>query len=47
MAEEPILKVRGITKYFGDICANDRIHFDLHKGEIHALLGETEQAKPR
>ena len=46
MAEKTIvLEAKGITKNFPGVLANDRVNFDLRKGEIHALLGENGAGK--
>src|ERR671928_1361273 len=46
MAEEPpALELRGITKRFPGVLANDRVDFDLRRREIHALLGENGAGK--
>jgi simple sugar transport system ATP-binding protein len=42
---EPILELRGITKRFPGVLANDHIDLKLHKGEILALLGENGAGK--
>jgi simple sugar transport system ATP-binding protein len=39
------LELRGITKRFGAVVANDRVDFDLRPGEVHALLGENGAGK--
>ena len=41
----PILELRGITKQFPGVLANDHINLTLEKGEIHALLGENGAGK--
>lgn len=40
-----VVEMRGITKYFPGIIANQNIHFSVKKGEIHALLGENGAGK--
>ncbi|TFH37038.1 MAG: ABC transporter ATP-binding protein [Anaerolineales bacterium] len=42
---EPVLELRGITKRFPGVLANDNIDLTLIKGEIHALLGENGAGK--
>jgi simple sugar transport system ATP-binding protein len=41
----PVLELRGITKSFPGVLANDAIDLTLEKGEIHALLGENGAGK--
>ncbi|HEU5107210.1 MAG TPA: ABC transporter ATP-binding protein [Micromonosporaceae bacterium] len=44
--EDPLrLELRGITKRFGDLVANDHIDLTVEPGEIHALLGENGAGK--
>ena len=45
MAHEIILSLKEITKTFPGIIANDHINLDIHKGEIHSLLGENGAGK--
>src|SRR5437762_1118459 len=45
MDEASVLELRGITKQFPGILANDHIDFDLRDGEVHALLGENGAGK--
>src|SRR6266545_6259838 len=41
----PVLELRGVTKRFPGVLANDHIDFDLRRGEVHALLGENGAGK--
>ena len=39
------VEMRNIVKKFGDFTANDGINLTVHKGEIHAILGENGAGK--
>ena len=39
------VEMRNIVKKFGDFVANDGINLTVHKGEIHAILGENGAGK--
>jgi len=41
----PAIEMRGITKTFPGVVANDKIDFVVEKGEIHGLLGENGAGK--
>ena len=43
--DAPLLELRGITKRFGDLVANDSVDLDVGPGEVHALLGENGAGK--
>ena len=45
VAKTPILEVRGVTKTFPGVIANEDVDLVLNKGEIHCLLGENGAGK--
>lgn len=45
MNTPPVLELRGITKAFPGVLANDHINLDLRPGEIHTILGENGAGK--
>lgn len=42
---EKVVEMRGITKVFPGVRANENVNFELRKGEIHVLLGENGAGK--
>ena len=42
---QKVVEMKKITKKFGNFVANDNIDLTVHKGEVHALLGENGAGK--
>ena len=45
MEKELAIQLRGITKRFGTVLANDHVDLDVYRGEILAVLGENGSGK--
>ncbi len=45
MTHAPIIEMRGISKQFAQVQANDSVDFLLQRGEIHAIVGENGAGK--
>jgi ABC-type uncharacterized transport system ATPase subunit len=41
----PIVEMRGVSKQFPGVLANDHIDLDIYKSEAHVLLGENGAGK--
>lgn len=44
-ADTVVIQMKDIVKKFGDFTANDHINLTVHKGEVHAILGENGAGK--
>src|SRR5438105_8273130 len=46
MTDQPLaVEMRGITKAWPGVVANDQVNLDVRKGEIHAVVGENGAGK--
>lgn len=45
LSSVPLIELRGISKYFPGVIANENINFSVSEGEIHALCGENGAGK--
>jgi len=45
MRPAPVVSMRGISKTFPGVQANDRVDLDIYRGEVHALVGENGAGK--
>jgi ABC-2 type transport system ATP-binding protein len=37
--DEPVIRVRGLRKHYGDVKAVEDVSFDVHRGEVFGMLG--------
>ncbi len=44
-SSEPLLSVQGVSKFFGGLTAVDHVDFEVHRGEVVALLGDNGAGK--
>ena len=43
--KKKVIELKGITKIFGDVVANNNVNLDLYEGEILSILGENGSGK--
>ena len=44
-SQDYAVQMHDIVKMFGSFCALDHVHLDVHRGSIHAVLGENGAGK--
>ena len=42
---EPVISVRGLTKYFGEMCAVDHVDINVNKADVFGFLGPNGSGK--
>ena len=45
MSAVPAIELKGITKTFGDVVANENVDLSVYRGEILSILGENGSGK--
>ena len=43
--QKSYIEIRGISKYFGDFAAVDKVDLDINKGELFSILGASGSGK--
>jgi putrescine transport system ATP-binding protein len=42
---EPLVRLRGVTRWFGEVAAVDRVDLDIYRGELFSILGGSGSGK--